>query len=72
MIADTPVALANLICVRLLFRKADLSEIKQYCIEEWTKMLHGKVSIQDLIIAKEVKLGSYRYVRLRLNRHYPS
>jgi hypothetical protein len=44
---------------RLLFRKADLSEIKRYCIDEWTKILQGKISFQDLIISKEVKLGSY-------------
>ena len=44
---------------RLLFRRADLSEIKRYCIDEWTKILQGKISFQDLIISKEVKLGSY-------------
>lgn len=36
-----------------------MSEIKRYCIDEWTKILQGKISFQDLIISKEVKLGSY-------------
>lgn len=43
----------------MLFRTHDVSEIKKYCIDEWTKMLDGRVSIQDFVIAQEVKLGAY-------------
>lgn len=46
----------------MLFRNQDLSQIKDFCRQEWTKILTGRVSIQDFIIAKEVRLGSYSYV----------
>lgn len=44
---------------RMLFRNQDLSEIKEFCRQEWTKILQGRVSMQDFIVAKEVRLGSY-------------
>jgi len=47
---------------RMLFRHQDLSLIKDFCRQEWTKILQGRVSIQDFIVAKEVRLGSYSYV----------
>ncbi|WVQ71759.1 hypothetical protein IAR50_001300 [Cryptococcus sp. DSM 104548] len=47
------------VCLKLLFRTQDLSQVKDFCRQEWTKILQGKVSIQDFIIAKEVKLGTY-------------
>lgn len=46
--------------LRILFRNQDLSEVKEYLQRQWTKILAGRVSLQDFIIAKEVKLGSYR------------
>lgn len=51
---------------RELFRTQDISRIKDYCITQWSKLLEGKVSIQDFTLAKEVKLGSYSYVIHRL------
>ena len=45
---------------RILFRSQDLSEVKAYCRSSWTKLLDGRVSLQDFIFAKEVKLGKYR------------
>lgn len=45
--------------LRMLFRNQDLSQIKDFCRQEWTKILTGRVSVQDFIIAKEVRLGSY-------------
>lgn len=45
--------------IRILFRTADLSQVKEYCIKQWTKIMKEKVSIQDFCFAKEVKLGSY-------------
>ncbi|KAL0951176.1 hypothetical protein HGRIS_007907 [Hohenbuehelia grisea] len=47
------------ICLKKLFRSQDLSEIKEYCCRSWTKILEDKVSIQDFVFAKEVKLGTY-------------
>ncbi|ODN98467.1 DNA polymerase zeta subunit [Cryptococcus wingfieldii CBS 7118] len=47
------------VCLKLLFRTQDLSQIKDFCRQEWTKILQGRVSIQDFVIAKEVKLGTY-------------
>ncbi len=46
-------------CFRMLFRSQDLSQIKEFCRDEWTKILQGRVSIQDFVVAKEVRLGSY-------------
>ncbi|TXT07141.1 hypothetical protein VHUM_03311 [Vanrija humicola] len=47
------------VCLKMLFRNQDLSEIKEFCRQEWTKILQGRVSPQDFIIAKEVRLGTY-------------
>lgn len=46
----------------MLFRHQDLSQIKDFCRQEWTKILQGRVSMQDFIVAKEVRLGSYSSV----------
>lgn len=43
----------------MLFRSQDLSEIKDFCRQEWAKILQGRVSPQNFIVAKEVRLGSY-------------
>lgn len=34
-------------------------QVKQYCERQWTKILSGRVSIQDFVFAKEVRLGTY-------------
>ncbi|KAK8869691.1 hypothetical protein IAR55_000259 [Kwoniella newhampshirensis] len=47
------------VCLKLLFRTQDLSQVKDFCRQEWTKILQGRVSIQDFIVAKEVRLGTY-------------
>jgi len=52
------------VCLKMLFRTQDLSAIKEFCRQEWTKILQGRVSIQDFIIAKEVRLGTYSWVSL--------
>ncbi|KAG8744421.1 DNA polymerase zeta [Ceratobasidium sp. 414] len=46
-------------CLKILFRTQDFSEVKDYCVSSWTKILKGQVSIQDFIFAKEVRLGGY-------------
>ncbi|KAG8828876.1 DNA polymerase zeta [Serendipita sp. 401] len=45
--------------LKMLFRSQDLSEVKDYCWRSWTKVLEGRVSIQDFIFAREVRMGTY-------------
>lgn len=45
--------------LKILFRTADLSQVKSYFQSQCTKIMQGKVSIQDFCFAKEVKLGTY-------------
>ncbi|SNX82906.1 probable catalytic subunit of DNA polymerase zeta UPR-1 [Melanopsichium pennsylvanicum] len=45
--------------IRILFRSRDLSTVKRYLQRQWKKILEGRVSPQDFIFAKEVRLGSY-------------
>lgn len=45
---------------RILFRTQDLSQVKSYCYKTWSKILHNRISLQDFIFAKEVKMGTYR------------
>lgn len=47
------------VCLKMLFRTNDLSQVKAFCRDEWAKILQGRVSIQDFIVAKEVRLGTY-------------
>ena len=59
----------HLLFRRLLFRTKDLSQVKHYCRSFWTRMLEEKVSPQDFIFAKEVRLGTYRYFIYNLFRY---
>lgn len=45
--------------LKILFRTADLSQVKSYFQRQCTKIMKGNVSIQDFCFAKEVKLGTY-------------
>lgn len=45
--------------LKTLFRTADLSQVKDYFQRQCSKIMSGKVSIQDFCFAKEVKLGTY-------------
>ena len=45
--------------LKILFRTADLSQVKQYFQRQCTKIMQGRVSIQDFCFAREVKLGTY-------------
>lgn len=45
--------------LKIFFRTANLSQVKSYFQEQCTKIMKGKVSIQDFCFAKEVKLGTY-------------
>ncbi|KAL8654777.1 MAG: hypothetical protein Q9210_001310 [Variospora velana] len=45
--------------LKTLFRTADLSQVKEYFQRQCSKIMKGKISIQDFCFAKEVKLGTY-------------
>lgn len=45
--------------LKILFRTADLSQVKEYFQRQCSKIMQGKVSIQDFCFAREVKLGTY-------------
>jgi DNA polymerase zeta len=45
--------------LKILFRTSDLSQVKAYFQAQCTKIMTGRVSIQDFLFAKEVKLGTY-------------
>ena len=46
--------------LRLLFTHKDLSQVKDYLIRQWSKIIQGQVDFKDFIFAKEVKYGMYR------------
>ncbi|KAI0308195.1 hypothetical protein B0F90DRAFT_1807452 [Multifurca ochricompacta] len=45
--------------LKVLFRTQDLSDVKRYCYRSWSKILENKVSIQDFIFSREVRMGTY-------------
>jgi DNA polymerase zeta len=45
--------------LKILFRTADLSEVKNYFQNQCEKIMKGSVSVQDFCFAREVKLGTY-------------
>ena len=45
--------------LKILFKTADLSQVKRFFQSQCTKIMKGKVSIQDFCFAREVKLGTY-------------
>jgi DNA polymerase zeta len=45
--------------LKILFRTADLSQVKSYFQEQCMKIMQGRISIQDFLFAKEVRLGTY-------------
>ncbi len=40
--------------MRTLFETRDLSAVRSYLQRQWTKILAGRVSLQDFVFAKEV------------------
>ncbi|KAJ5117677.1 hypothetical protein N7448_011309 [Penicillium atrosanguineum] len=45
--------------LKILFRTADLSQVKSYFHRQCSKIMQGRVSIQDFCFAREVRLGTY-------------
>ena len=39
--------------MRTLFETSDLSAVRAYLQRQWTKILAGRVSLQDFVFAKE-------------------
>lgn len=42
-------------CLKLLFDNRDVSEVRNYVLKQFNKILTGRVSIQDLTFAKEYR-----------------
>jgi DNA polymerase zeta len=45
--------------LRLLFATHDLGVVRKYLERQWTKVLSGRMSVQDAVFAREVRLGTY-------------
>ncbi|EOA33539.1 hypothetical protein CARUB_v10019649mg [Capsella rubella] len=45
--------------LRLYFEKKNISKVKSYLYRQWKRILSGRVSLQDFVFAKEVRLGTY-------------
>ncbi|CAK9168020.1 unnamed protein product [Ilex paraguariensis] len=45
--------------LKLFFEHKDISKIKAYLLRQWTRILSGRISLQDFVFAKEVRLGTY-------------
>jgi DNA polymerase zeta len=43
-----------------LFETRNLSTVREFCQRQFTRILANRVSIQDFMFAREVRLGSYR------------
>jgi len=46
--------------LRTLFETRDLSVVRSYLQRQWAKILAGRVSLEDFVFAKEVRLGTYK------------
>ncbi|KAI3448610.1 hypothetical protein Pfo_005275 [Paulownia fortunei] len=45
--------------LRIYFEGQDIDKVKAYMLRQWTRILSGRVSLQDFVFAKEVRLGTY-------------
>ncbi|XP_017258857.1 DNA polymerase zeta catalytic subunit isoform X2 [Daucus carota subsp. sativus] len=45
--------------LRLFFEHQNLFKVKHYLLRQWKRILSGRVSLQDFVFAKEVRLGTY-------------
>ncbi|XAR52606.1 DNA-directed DNA polymerase [Bertholletia excelsa] len=58
---DTCGAVAKIMeqSLRLFFEHKDIYKVREYLQRQWTRILSGRVSLQDFVFAKEVRLGTY-------------
>lgn len=45
--------------LRIYFECQNIDEVQSYLRRQWTRILSGRVSLQDFVFAKEVRLGTY-------------
>ncbi|KAM0954326.1 putative DNA-directed DNA polymerase [Dioscorea sansibarensis] len=45
--------------LRIFFEHKNIYKVKSYLERQWTRILVGRVSLQDFVFAKEVRLGTY-------------
>ncbi|KAL3516081.1 hypothetical protein ACH5RR_022983 [Cinchona calisaya] len=45
--------------LRLYFEHQDIDKVKTYLLRQWTRIVSSRVSLQDFVFAKEVRLGTY-------------
>ncbi|GMH07749.1 hypothetical protein Nepgr_009589 [Nepenthes gracilis] len=45
--------------LRVFFEQQDISKVKSYLQRQWSRILSGRMSLQDFVFAKEVRLGTY-------------
>lgn len=45
--------------LRLYFEHQDIEKVKAYLLRQWSRIMSGRVSLQDFVFAKEVRLGTY-------------
>ncbi|KAK4378954.1 hypothetical protein RND71_000816 [Anisodus tanguticus] len=45
--------------LRVFFEYKDIQKVKSYLVRQWKKIISGRVSLQDFVFAKEVRLGTY-------------
>ncbi|KAL0284819.1 UNVERIFIED_CONTAM: DNA polymerase zeta catalytic subunit [Sesamum angustifolium] len=45
--------------LRIYFESHDIDKVKAYMLRQWARILSGRVSLQDFVFAKEVRLGTY-------------
>ncbi|KAJ3699935.1 hypothetical protein LUZ61_003640 [Rhynchospora tenuis] len=58
---DTCPAVAKILetSIRIMFEHQGITKVKSYLERQWTRILSGRISLQDFIFAKEVRLGTY-------------
>ncbi|KAA8545131.1 hypothetical protein F0562_019980 [Nyssa sinensis] len=45
--------------LRHFFENKDINKVRAYLQRQWTRILSGRVTLQDFVFAKEVRLGTY-------------
>ncbi|KAL2942036.1 DNA polymerase zeta catalytic subunit [Bienertia sinuspersici] len=58
---DTCPAVAKILekSLKMFFEHQEISKVKAYLQRQWSRILSGRVSLQDFVFAKEVRLGTY-------------
>ncbi|CAI9102204.1 OLC1v1000436C1 [Oldenlandia corymbosa var. corymbosa] len=46
--------------LRVFFEHPNIDKVKTYLLRQWTRIISGRISLEDFIFAKEVRLGTYR------------